>query len=160
MKRVLILIITISFNFLICKAQQRATVEGINYLELQIKKSASDAVQIKNSSSYLIGKFGTPSTNNSYYFEMDEKNGSLLQYNNNDFYIMEDQFYSLDIKTNEFYVGLNGRYITVGDNINMVVAMYGNAFDFKTSSAIYIPLLYNDQGIDGAYLIIFFDENT
>ncbi|MGB3467920.1 MAG: hypothetical protein WBA74_21725 [Cyclobacteriaceae bacterium] len=160
-KKVFISILTILILLSGCLYGQRVQgVSGIEYTLLEIKKDNSDAIHLEDAQGTLIQKFGTPTSSKPYYYEMDEIMAKKIEYGNNEFYESSNGFDAFFIRSNTFQLGINNKFIMVGDNINEVSRMYVDADRYKSGAAFYIPLIYQNEKLDGVFLVIYFNPET
>lgn len=141
-------------------AQITLQSEGIEYNSLKVKKGNTQDVYLNDQVGSIISKFGVPSKNEPYEFQMDEKMGRLIQYGEDRFFELDNVFETFTIRSNQFQVGINGNYIQVGDNISKVARMYSAANQYKKGAGFYIPFSHDQQNIDGVLLIIYFNPDT
>ncbi|MGB3467919.1 MAG: hypothetical protein WBA74_21720, partial [Cyclobacteriaceae bacterium] len=54
--------------------------EGIEYTSFEIKKGNSQAVRLGDPAGSIVQNFGTPTSSEPYYYEIDEKMAKIIKY--------------------------------------------------------------------------------
>lgn len=136
MKKLLLIlsIILISFN---CKAQD----DIINYNNITI----NNIILAGQDKSILYQTLGQPVSNESYFFEIENKQGELIKYNGILFYTIDNRIVSFEITGSQY--SFTSHNIRVGDNISKLKSIYPKSYENKRSNAIGINIVDYDMFI-------------
>jgi hypothetical protein len=99
----------------------------------------------------LIEKFGQPESLDTFYFDIDEKDGFILGYGNSEFFIQNDMLYLFSLKSSDFALKRGNIPIRVGDSIGKIDWFYpGYVIE---NNFIIARIKTSDGEIDGGLVI-------
>ncbi len=150
----LILAITLSV-----RGQHGLTQESIEIPNLEITRNNGNVVQFNDPLSKIIELLGQPNLIEEYFYEMDELWAKKLKYNSCEIFTLDDKLDAFDIRTSEFKVGIDGNYISVGDNISEIANFYPLYNNWLGENYLSIPMSLGGQFQD-TKLILEFDSQT
>lgn len=143
MKNTVLLTVLLAINF--CSTAQNSllskdkiTLNGFKIFVLNIES--------------LIENFGQPLSEEDFFFEMSNKQGKKIFYENLLVYVMNDKIKSFEISGSQYLLTEYG--IKIGDNLNILKELFPKSYDNKKESSLSITLKEYDK-----YITFFFDED-
>lgn len=141
--------LTLILAITLVSINSKAQGEIINYNEITI----NNIIRAGQDKSILYQTLGQPVSNESYYYEIEDKNGELLKYNGILFYILENKIESFEISGSQYSFTSNN--LRIGDDITKLISIYPKSYENrKSSNVIGINIIDYDM-----YIIVKFNSN-
>ncbi|WP_296623389.1 hypothetical protein [Marivirga sp.] len=158
--------IIILISLIICvscqnaKAQRTPISNKINLEELRFKGNNSNVFKIDDSPAQMQSALGSPSSEEDYYYEMQQIMAKLYKYDPNKFYFVNQKFEAWEIFNDNVIIGRNGNYFKIGDTVDKVYDAFPEFSNKPVNNGyIDIPLRSVDYDMECTRLIITFENN-
>jgi hypothetical protein len=160
--------IKIVLSFILCltsigtQAQKtlNPTNAKINLEELRFKGNNSSVFKIGDSPTQMQAALGAPTSEEDYYYEMQEVMAKLYKYGINKMYFVTEQFDAWEIFNQNISIGRNGKYFKVGDTVDKIYGAFPEYSNKPVQNGyIDIHLRSVDYDMECTRLIISFDSS-
>jgi len=162
MKKIIILFSIVVYGSFQQATAQRTPISStkINLEELRIKGNNTNVFKIDDSPVQMQSALGSPSSEEDYYYEMQQIMANLYKYGPNKFYFVDEKFEAWEIFNDNISVGRNGNYFKVGDTVDKVYDTFPEFSNKPVSNGyIDIPLRSVNYDMECTRLIITFENN-
>ncbi len=122
MRKIIILFFIVAYGSLQQTIGQRTPILNtkINLEELRFKGNNTNVFKIDDSPAQMQSALGSPTSEEDYYYEMQQIMAKLYMYGPNKFYFVNQKFEAWEIFNDNVSIGRNGNYFKIGDTVDKV----------------------------------------
>ena len=136
-------------------------LDNVEINQISVKKSSSITCKLGDTPQVIISSLGTPGTSYSVFFEIEEKDALVYDYDGTKFYFLDNKLYSYAISSPIFLVGSGsaGVFFNVGAPLSSVSDYLPN-WSSKRKERNLSANITNGGQLTDKYIYIEFNPST